>query len=331
MNVNPFIFPSLDIKKHIFSGEISKKLPTSDSNENQSDQKINSIKSNDDDKLAKEIGELDSVPKLLEISEKHFDKKTGIRILSRLSLLTATNKARPNEFENDFRFMKICGLLAKVSERKEITSTPKDLPKSTELETILSVACDDEAIQLIQTLPLSQKSRVFSSLAKKKTRSPVVLKALSQSISLSKNVLSLKECSDILFAMILLNFNDETLLSRTSVDICRGLAENNDKTAAIGSIITSMGHLKYKNPTLLDALSEWIVVKNELCRPKDLNSFILTLALVNYRPANFDVLKTKIFPKITVDNVTVTEWLDYVWASTVLEVYQESQLESVLK
>lgn len=316
---------------HMLSDEFSKNSSASASKQKQSVQKSVSINSDDDDKLAKEIGDLDSVSKLLEISEKHFNKKTGIRILSRLSLLTATNKAKPNEFENDFRFMRICGLLAKVSERKDVTLTPKDLPKSPELETILSVACDDEAIQLIETLPLSQKSRVFSSLAKKKTRSPAVLKALSQSISLSKNSLSLKECSDILFAMISLNFNDETLLSRTSADICGGLAEKNDKIAAIGSIITSVGHLKYKNPTLLDALSKWIEAKNELCRPKDLNSFILTLAIVNYRPANFDLLKTKIFPKITMNNVTASEWLDNVWASTVLEIHQNSQLESVLK
>lgn len=311
--------------------EISNKSPASEPKKNENIEKSDSINSDRDDKLTKEIGELNSVSKLLEISEKNFNKRTAIRILSRLSLLTATNKAKPDEFENDFRFMKICGLLAKVSERKDVKSTPKELPKSAELETILSVACDDEAIQLIETLPLSQKSRVFSSLAKKKTRSPAVLKALSQSISLSKNSLSLKECSDILFAMISLNFNDETLLSRTSADICRGLAESNDKVAAIGSIITSIGHLKYKNPTLLDALSKWIVAKNELCRPKDLKSFILTLALVHYRPANFDDLKAKIFPKITINNVTAFEWLDYVWALTVLEAHQNSQLESVLK
>lgn len=310
---------------------ISNKSSASKSDQQEPIKKSDSIDSIDDDELTKEIGELDNVSKLLEISEKHFNKKTGIRILSRLSLLTATNKAKPSEFENDFRFMKICGLLAKVSERKDVTLKPKELPKSAELETILSVACDDEAIQLITTLPLSQKCRVFSSLAKKKTRSPAVLQALSQSISLSKSSLSLKECSDILFAMISLNFNDETLLSRVSADLCLGLAGSKDKIAAITSIITSMGYMKYKNPTLLDALGKWIVAKNELCRPKDLNSFILTLALVNYRPANFDVLKAKIFPKITINNVTISEWLDYVWASTVLEIHQNSQLESVLK
>lgn len=288
---------------------------------------------NSTNELSERIAKLDKVSDLLELSEKNFNQKIAMSVLSRLSLLTASNKLKSDEFENDIRFIKICRLLAKIplpQQENKIRSI-QDMKKSAELETILNVACDDEAIQLIKSLPLTQKIRVLSSLAKKKARSPAVLKSLSQSIALTKGEFNLKESSDILYALTILNYNDDQLLQRTSSDICREIVQNQDKMAVVGSIITSLGYLKYKNPQLLDTLSKWMVKKMELSRPRDLISFMVTLALVNYRPTNLKDIEVKILPKITAENVSTSEWLDFVWALSVLELHQTKYLESVLR
>lgn len=297
------------------------------------DNETTTVNGNNDSKLTKLIDNSSKVTELLSISEKNFNQKTAIHILSRISLLSATNKVKSEDFENDYRFLKICRLLAKVpipSEQKKHLPL-KSVTKSAELETVLSVACDDEAIQLIESLPVSQQVRVLSSLARKKTRSPIVLKSLAESIHRCEDSLNLKECSDILYALFSLNYNNEMLLKRISSEICQNIDKNKDKIAVVGSIVTSLGYLKYKSETLLDKLSEWIVQQNELCRPKDLASFILTLALCNHRPSNLNDLASKILPKLTEKNVSASEWLDFVWALSVLELQQVQHLESVLR
>lgn len=63
-----------------------------------------------------------------------------------------------------------------------------------------------------------------------------------------------------------------------------------DKTAVIGSILTSLGMLWYKDTALLDVLSEWAVKNWTNMRPQDVTALALTLATVGYIPTNGDEL-----------------------------------------
>lgn len=255
-------------------------------------------------------------------------------ILTKLSVWTASSQASLKEFENDHRFLKICRKLSSnnATMQKDVTNVIQNhQQKSAELEMVLSIAGDDEASKIVETLSLPQKVKVFSSLARKKSRSIEVLKTLSSTICSDSGKLNLKECSDLLFAMTTLNFIDEMLLCRISMDINHGLAKNLDKTAVVGSIVTSLGFLKFKETNLLDNLTEWVINKQELCRPKDLASLLMTLALVNYRPKNIDAITSKLLPKITRDDLSANEYLDYVWALSVLELHQSNHLESILR
>lgn len=284
--------------------------------------------------LSTRITNATTVTELLQLSEKNLNRDNALSILTKLSVWTASNQANVKEFENDHRFLKICRKLSsnKATIQKDVQNViQNNQQKSTELEMVLSIAGDDEASKIVETLSLPQKVKVFSSLARKKSRSIQVLKTLSSTISEDKGKLNLKECSDLLFAMTTLNFIDEMLLCRISMDINHGLAKNLDKTAVVGSIVTSLGFLKYKETNLLDNLTEWVINKQELCRPKDLASLLMTLALVNYRPKSIDDITSKLLPKISRDDLSANEYLDYVWALSVLELHQPNHLESILR
>lgn len=284
--------------------------------------------------LVHRINEATTVQQLLELSETGLNQQNAMTILSKLSVLTASSQATVKEFEDDYRFLKICRLLSKEPSKsgtnKTGTALRDEVQKSTELEMVLSVAGDEEAAKVVEGLSLPQKVRVLSSLARKKTRSVVVLRSLAHTISSHSGKLNLKECSDVLFAMNSLNFTNELLLSRIGIDINRELKGNVDKTAVVGSIVTSLGFLKFKEPTLLNNLTKWIIDKHELCRPKDLASLLLTLSLVNYQTEHVDSIKTVLIPKITKQELSYADWLDFVWALSLLNLHQPDHLESVL-
>ncbi|XP_031633340.1 FAST kinase domain-containing protein 4 [Contarinia nasturtii] len=276
-----------------------------------------------------------TVSEVLELSEKNVNQKNAMGILTKLSMLTASKKAVVTDYENDYRFLKICQILSKSPSSGGFQKVKPSVPsyaikKSAQVEMVLGVAGDDEASELVKTLSLSQKVRVFSSLARKKTRSIVVLKALALSICFDAANMNLKECSDLLFAMNSLNFIDDMLLTRVANDIGVGLPNNVNKMAVVGSIITSVGILKFRDTKLLDNLLKHVVAQHNLCRPKDLASFILTLAQVNYRPQNVADISSTLIPKISKSDLWIGEWLDHVWALCVLDLYESSHLESVL-
>lgn len=282
--------------------------------------------------LAAQITNAETVSELLQLSEKNLNQQNAMAIVTKLSALTVSKDADVKDFERDYRFLKICKILSRLDSTNETKSIiHKEQLKSAELDMVLSIAGDDEALKIIESLSLPQKVKVFSSLARKKTRSIPVLKTLATTISSHSGQLNLKECSDLLFAMTSLNFIDEMLLSRISIDINEELRKNLDKTAVVGSIVTSMGFIKFKDPILLDNLTEWIIQRQDLFRSKDLASLVLTLALVNYRPKNVNDLKAKMLPKIIRDDLIASEWLQFVWALSVLEIHQPMHLESVLR
>lgn len=304
----------------------------SESAAKQTAESTNAIKGTFQSQLATQIENAASVSDLLKLAEKEPNKQNAMSILTKLSVWTASNKTNVKAFETDYRFLKLCRILSKSPLTKNIQNViHKDQHKSAELEMVLSIAGDDEASRLVEGLPLPQKVLVFSSFARKKTRSVPVLKTLATTISTHSGKLNLKECSDLLYAMVKLNFVDEMLLSRITVDINQTIDKNANKVAVVGSIVTSIGFLKYKEPILLDNLIKWMVAKQQLCRPKDLASLILTLALVNHQSNCVDDAKTELVPKISQDDLSCNEWLDFVWALCVLESHQPRHLETVLR
>lgn len=88
----------------------------------------------------------------------------------------------------------------------------------------------------------------MSTLAYKKRRSISLLRSLAFNITRNSNQLDIKQSGDLLYSMAVLNFPDENLLYRITTDICKALDNNMKKSSIIGSILTSIGLLRYKNP-----------------------------------------------------------------------------------
>lgn len=87
----------------------------------------------------------------------------------------------------------------------------------------------------------------MSTLSQKKRRSTLLLRALAFNITRSSTKLDLKQSSDLLYSMAVLNFPEENLLTKIANDVCMELETPITKSSVIGSILTSVGFLRYKN------------------------------------------------------------------------------------
>lgn len=204
-----------------------------------------------------------TVGKLLAVSESngHISRRHALKIVSILAEWTSMNRIKLSEFENDSRFLKICRVLGRT--------LPKDIAKSSyngdgnhlisnhkkptssfrtdDLNTVLGVAGDDEAAKLIASISLSQMIKVMSTLAQQKRRSTPLLRSLAFNISSTSDQIDLKKCADVLYAMATLNFQDSVLAAKICADIQVGLTFNKEKSAVCGSLLTSLGILRYRD------------------------------------------------------------------------------------
>ncbi|KAL3270783.1 hypothetical protein HHI36_021307 [Cryptolaemus montrouzieri] len=271
-----------------------------------------------------------TVEQLLSISDgEGVSRRLALKIVSVLADWTANKKIKLSDFENDFRFVKLCRVLTKGNGRYERYS----VSKSEDLSTVLSVTADDEAAKLVETITLPQMIKVMSTLASKKRRSTLLLRTLAYNISGSHEKLNLKLSSDLLYSMATLNFVDENLLSRVALDICTELENESGikKSAVIGSIMTSLGLLKYKNPIVLDLLTNWVVKNLDLCRSQDVFSLFITLAILNYTPAEAGKLVEAVRPILTESEAGwPVNWLDHVWSKVLLNIATQEEISHVL-
>jgi len=59
--------------------------------------------------------------------------------------------------------------------------------------------------------------------------------------------MDIKQSADVLYALATLNFPDEVLLEKVSADV-RSIISTTDRPSVIGSIVTSIGILRYRDP-----------------------------------------------------------------------------------
>lgn len=59
--------------------------------------------------------------------------------------------------------------------------------------------------------------------------------------------MDIKQSADVLYALATLNFPDEVLLEKVSADV-RSIMSTTDRPPVIGSIVTSIGILRYRDP-----------------------------------------------------------------------------------
>ncbi|KAL1382798.1 hypothetical protein pipiens_003384 [Culex pipiens pipiens] len=271
--------------------------------------------------------------------QSKINRKQALKIVSILAEWSSIQKVKLSDFENDTRFVQLCSVLGRTNNRNNNgkgTASARTTPATSlhvdDLQTVLGVTANDEAAKLIAGLTMPQMIKVMTSLAQKKKRSTPLLRSLAFNISSNATRLNLKECGDLLYAMASLNFRDPVLTGRVCVDAEAELAGNTDKPAPVGSILTSLSMLRYRDTAILDSLSEWMVSNSEICKPSHMSALFLSLATLNHEPSNMDAVKTKLVANLSEsDFIKSTDWLNMVWSFTVLNCASSKHLASVLK
>ncbi|XP_055853270.1 FAST kinase domain-containing protein 4 [Episyrphus balteatus] len=288
---------------------------------------------------------------LLSVSENTstISRKHALKIVSILAEWSSANRVRLSEFENDSRFIKVCKILGKTFPRngngfgaanaavnnnknnnnnngnKRISGFRTD-----DLNTVLGVAGDDEAAKLIASISVPQMVKVMSTLAQRKRRSTPLLRSLAYNISSSTEQLDIKQSADVLFAMASLNFQDSVLAAKICSDIQVALPKT-DKSAVVGSILTSLGILKYRDLDVLEVLTQWVLKNCEICRPQDLSAYFITSAILNFQSSAADEVRSKLLKSLVKEDFTKKfDWLNHVWALGLLNYADSTHLDSVL-
>lgn len=73
------------------------------------------------------------------------------------------------------------------------------------------------------------------------------MRSLAFNIGRCSERMNIKQCADVLYALAVLNFPDEVLLEKVNTDL-RTILITNEKPSVIGSILTSIGILRYRDP-----------------------------------------------------------------------------------
>lgn len=285
---------------------------------------------------------------LLSIAETNntISRKHALKIVSILAEWSSINKVNLNEFENDVRFTRLCKILGRTANfandknAKEINAngnggkTQKRVNgfRTEDLNTVLGVTGDDEAAKLISSITLQQMVKVLTNLAVRKRRSTPLLRSLAYNISSKDEVMDLKQCADVLYAMSVLHFPDSVLTTKVCADVQSGLKAKIDKSATIGSILTSLSLLKYYDAVILDFLTEWVVQNSEMCRTQDLIALFMSLANLNHLPQDhLEAIKAKILPTLSIlDFKKDSEYLSFVWSVMALDMATPEHFKSVL-
>lgn len=300
-------------------------------------------KSQASSKIDERIINAKTVNGLLTITENNngFSRKHALRIVSILAEWSTLNRVKISEFENDTRFLRICRMLGRTVPKNN-NANNKDLGdngtakrisgfRTDDLNTVLGVAGDDEAAKLIASISLPQMVKVMSTLAQRKRRSTPLLRSLAFNISSASESLDLKQAGDVLFAMSTLNFQDSVLGAKVCADVQSALPKNVEKSAVVGSIITSLGILRYRDLDILESLTQWLLKNSEICRPQDLSAYFLTSALLNFKSAQLEEVSKKLVKSIVREDFTKqSEWLSFVWSLTMLGLVEHGHLASVL-
>lgn len=268
---------------------------------------------------ANTLDELLSVSVVPEFTQYH-----ALQTLSILTSWTTEKKIKMSDFQNDSRFVNLCKILGRKKGEIEGDSNYADLAL------VLGISSGDQAAKLVSSITTSQKIQVLSTLSLKKRRTVPLLRALAVNISNSSENLNIKQAADVLYALATLNFPDDVLLHKVATDICQCLKENK-KPAVVGSILTSIGILKYKNKVLLDALAEWVFANMSVCREIDFVSMLLTLASVNHTPHKMNEVNNVIVSLLNNAGLKSQVWLDVVWSLAVLNKADTKLLKSVLE
>ncbi|XP_014216202.1 uncharacterized protein LOC106644989 [Copidosoma floridanum] len=261
-----------------------------------------------------------TVDEILAVTDDpEFNKQNAATIIPILYNWISDDKVKISDLQTNNKFWKAFNKL----------STYKRPPLYRDYDDPLSQHSNLQ-IEKINNLNTYQLITVLSKLASKQQRITPLLQAVTAKIADSNDYLNVKLLADVLYSVAVLTFYNNVLMEKISKDLL-DVIPSNENSAVIGSILRSIGVLRYRDESLLDSLSTWIVDHKEIIRPQEIHNFFMTLAHLGYVPKNFNELLQKIvLPLKESDMCDSSEWLDVIWALTILNQATNVQFESVL-
>ncbi|KAH0568839.1 FAST kinase domain-containing protein 4 [Cotesia glomerata] len=291
---------------------------------------------NDNKKLQDELTRAATVEDLLKVSgETHGNRILMQFIVSRLDQWVDEKKITRKKFESDSRYKRLCSALkiaikkqSNAAQEKDTHLSSEPIGRSAHFHNMFHES--NSYSSEISKLSVKEAVDVWTGLTLKGTREKPLLDSLALHLLTKTDKLDIKQNADILYGMAKLNYPNEALLTKICDELVV-LVKKVTKSPVIGSIITSLGMLKYRNDEVMNALSEWVVENKEIIRTQDVCSFLMTLATIGYKPNNSDVFFNElVFTLKETDMIRSTEWLDVVWALTTLNQVSTEHISSVL-
>lgn len=149
-------------------------------------------------KIDEQIINANTVNELLRIpGQSKLSRKQALKIVSILAEWSSIQKVKLSDFDNDTRFMQLCNVLGRTTNRNNVSKSQANQVASLhvdDLQTVLGITANDEAAKLIVGLSILQMIKVMSALAQKKKRSTPLLRSLAFNISSNTTKLNLKDC-----------------------------------------------------------------------------------------------------------------------------------------
>lgn len=198
-------------------------------------------------------------------------------------------KIKFSDFDQNPMYDKLCKILSQGSKKKvgNMASMKNHLASKNFVP--LDFYSFNESYNDIEKISTAQAIELLLNVTLKQRRIKPLLNAIAYNINQSQTQLTIKNISDILYCMAMLSFPDPGLLCKLVNDL-KGSLKTISQSSMIGSIITSLGILRYRDDALLNQISEWVVQNKNILRSQDLSALMITLATVGYTPSNSDVL-----------------------------------------
>ncbi|XP_008204920.1 FAST kinase domain-containing protein 4 isoform X1 [Nasonia vitripennis] len=280
-------------------------------------------------KLNDRINAATTVDEVLSTVENpEFNSQNAYSVVYVLCNWVTAGKIKMDEIQTDKRYLKICSMLG-IKTNTAVVNRKQDEDDNYN-SAVYGLLQTEKTKKQIERFNVYEIITVLSTLAAKQKRTTPLLRMLTSEIANTKENLNIKQLGDILYSVAVLNFYDEVLMKKVSKDLYTAIPSN-ERHAVIGSILTSLGVLRYRNERLLNLLSVWIVEHRNIIRPQEISSLMKTLAHMGFTPTNFnEVLEHIITPLKESEMCQSSDWLDIVWALTVLNKATPEHYASVL-
>ncbi|KAK2575695.1 hypothetical protein KPH14_012085 [Odynerus spinipes] len=182
----------------------------------------------------------------------------------------------------------------------------------------------------LKILPLATPSliQILKKLSYNSERNVPLLRTLAYNIAMYSERLNIKMCGDILYSLAVLNYYDENLINKVMLDLFQEIPKNSG-APVFGSIVTSIGLLRYKRCEVLDVICKWAVDNYEQLRVQDFIATLQCFATFGYNPPDMDLLKQHM-NSLKKEDTNDDLWLDFVWSLILLDKALPSHIASVL-